>query len=389
MFSPRAADWSLSGLPTDQMCQSFTVTASPLLAGLAPDSLFRRLPVTDRRNERFTATNNKPPEPIPNQTFEQKRPIRNSRDSDLAPICRPSRECEPRLVLSDDHMTLSLHCAGETFSVKLPAPPVSDDTLVPLFWLSIMTNTNPASLEAYLTQFPNGKFKALAEVWLSTQRTPPQEATDAPNFTTDWARTHSPGCGRILTLDVSMTTGTVKITVVGVLSLASNGQATFSARLGGVSFETSVGAQPTHAAVWDALFWHSISNNTAQVELETYLEAVEGRAPDLRALRGEVVADAGEIDFDMINRATDHVSAGRYRSPFGYILVDEFQDISPGRAALLKALLDQSVGAQLFAVGDDWQAIFRFARSDIAVMRGFEERFGTGAARRQGGLASC
>ncbi len=47
---------------------------------------------------------------------------------------------------------------------------------------------------------------------------------------------------------------------------------------------------------------------------------------------------AGEIDFhDMINRATDHVSAGRYRSPYGYILVDEFQDISPGRAALLKA----------------------------------------------------
>ena len=30
-------------------------------------------------------------------------------------------------------------------------------------------------------------------------------------------------------------------------------------------------------------------------------------------------------------------------------------------------------------VGDDWQAIFRFAGSDIAVMRGFEERFGAGA----------
>ena len=91
------------------------------------------------------------------------------------------------------------------------------------------------------------------------------------------------------------------------------------------------------------------------------------------------LADAGEIDFhDMINRATDHVSAGRYRNPFGYILVDEFQDISPGRAALLKALLDQSPSGQLFAVGDDWQAIFRFAGSDIAVMREFEERFGAG-----------
>ena len=91
----------------------------------------------------------------------------------------------------------------------------------------------------------------------------------------------------------------------------------------------------------------------------------------------ETLARAGEIDFhDMINRATEHVGAGRYRSPFGYILVDEFQDISPARAKLLKALLDNSPGAQLFAVGDDWQAIYRFGGSDIAIMREFGERFG-------------
>ena len=91
----------------------------------------------------------------------------------------------------------------------------------------------------------------------------------------------------------------------------------------------------------------------------------------------ETLAEAGEIDFhDMINRATEHVEAGRYRSPFGYILVDEFQDISPARARLLKALLDSTPGAQLFAVGDDWQAIYRFGGSDIAVMREFGDRFG-------------
>ena len=91
----------------------------------------------------------------------------------------------------------------------------------------------------------------------------------------------------------------------------------------------------------------------------------------------ETLSGAGEIDFhDMINRATDHVEAGRYRSPFGYILVDEFQDISPARARLLKALLDRSPGAQLFAVGDDWQAIYRFGGPDIAVMREFGDRFG-------------
>nr|WP_144243537.1 UvrD-helicase domain-containing protein [Azospirillum argentinense] len=97
-----------------------------------------------------------------------------------------------------------------------------------------------------------------------------------------------------------------------------------------------------------------------------------------------------QIDFhDMILKATEHVETGRYTSPFGYILVDEFQDISPGRARLLKALLDQSPSNQLFAVGDDWQAIYRFAGSDIAVMRGFADRFGASARVDLGTTFRC
>ncbi len=91
----------------------------------------------------------------------------------------------------------------------------------------------------------------------------------------------------------------------------------------------------------------------------------------------QALVESGEIDFeDMINRATDLVEAGRFRSPYRYILVDEFQDISPDQARLLKALLHSSAGARLLAVGDDWQAIYRFAGSDTAIMREFGERFG-------------
>jgi DNA helicase IV len=87
--------------------------------------------------------------------------------------------------------------------------------------------------------------------------------------------------------------------------------------------------------------------------------------------------NAGQVDFDdMIANATRHVEAGKYRSAFTYILVDEFQDISKGRARLLKALLRQYPDARLFCVGDDWQAIYRFAGSDISLMRNFEPEFG-------------
>lgn len=83
------------------------------------------------------------------------------------------------------------------------------------------------------------------------------------------------------------------------------------------------------------------------------------------------------IDFeDMIVRATEHIKAGRYKSPYRHLLVDEFQDISEGRARLLKALKAQHEDARVFAVGDDWQSIYRFTGSDIHLMRDFGEEFG-------------
>lgn len=91
------------------------------------------------------------------------------------------------------------------------------------------------------------------------------------------------------------------------------------------------------------------------------------------------------IDFeDMILRAARYVSEGRYQSPYGHILVDEFQDISRSRARLVKALLSQKEDARLFAVGDDWQSIYRFAGSDIQLMRRFGAEFGTEFAGSEG-----
>ena len=85
----------------------------------------------------------------------------------------------------------------------------------------------------------------------------------------------------------------------------------------------------------------------------------------------------GQIDFeDMIAQAAEEVNAGNFRSPYRYILIDEFQDISPGRANLIQAIRKSSHECALFAVGDDWQSIYRFTGSDIGGMTHFPDLFG-------------
>ena len=92
------------------------------------------------------------------------------------------------------------------------------------------------------------------------------------------------------------------------------------------------------------------------------------------------LTERNEIDFaNMIGKAISYVESGRYQSPYQHILVDEFQDISQERARLLKALLAQRDDTVLFAVGDDWQSIYRFTGSDISITRQFKKMFGASA----------
>ncbi|KID58460.1 hypothetical protein JF50_07285 [Pseudoalteromonas luteoviolacea] len=83
------------------------------------------------------------------------------------------------------------------------------------------------------------------------------------------------------------------------------------------------------------------------------------------------------IDYDdMISLATKYVKEGRFKSPWVHILVDEFQDISLVRAELVKALLAQYTRSHLFAVGDDWQSIYRFNGADLGLTTKFTHHFG-------------
>ncbi|WP_062518548.1 UvrD-helicase domain-containing protein [Demequina gelatinilytica] len=88
------------------------------------------------------------------------------------------------------------------------------------------------------------------------------------------------------------------------------------------------------------------------------------------------------VDFDdMLLAAAEAVERDPGLARWDLVMVDEFQDTSRARARLTKALL-QGRGKHLLAVGDDWQAINRFAGADLSVMTGFAEYFGPALTRR-------
>lgn len=90
----------------------------------------------------------------------------------------------------------------------------------------------------------------------------------------------------------------------------------------------------------------------------------------------EVLSENGTIDFeDMILRPTHHLGGaereGLLPIQYKYVLVDEFQDISESRKNFLARIL--APDSRLFAVGDDWQSIYRFTGSDSMAMKDFVE----------------
>lgn len=87
--------------------------------------------------------------------------------------------------------------------------------------------------------------------------------------------------------------------------------------------------------------------------------------------------EGSEIDFeDQINLACDLLEINSYQHQFKYVLVDEFQDTSQDRKRMIQALLNQNESIKLFAVGDDWQSIYRFTGVDIEIMTHFSNHFG-------------
>ena len=87
------------------------------------------------------------------------------------------------------------------------------------------------------------------------------------------------------------------------------------------------------------------------------------------------LSDSDQIDFtDAILQATE-ICRTSHPVEYDYIIVDEFQDISVDRYNFLKVLREGNPPAKLYCVGDDWQSIYRFSGSDMALFNQFPEYF--------------
>ncbi len=122
-----------------------------------------------------------------------------------------------------------------------------------------------------------------------------------------------------------------------------------------------------------------VNKATQHEDYERMLATTQLFEPIYKAYQQHLI-DSQTIDFDdMIGKAISYIESNRYQSNFTHILVDEFQDISASRTRMIKALLAQQPDSTLFCVGDDWQAIYQFTGSDVAITKQFEEYFGIAA----------
>ncbi len=107
--------------------------------------------------------------------------------------------------------------------------------------------------------------------------------------------------------------------------------------------------------------------------------------PVAQAVKTLLIKD-GQLDYDeMMQRALEYLRKDPALLPFKLIVADEFQDTAPGRGEMVRQILHSRQDSLFFAVGDDWQAINRFAGSDLR----FFSAFGNAFNRRINADARC
>ena len=87
----------------------------------------------------------------------------------------------------------------------------------------------------------------------------------------------------------------------------------------------------------------------------------------------ELLKSTGSVDFaGLLELAKTSLDTN---FSYDYVIIDEYQDISPLEYLLIKRLREIHC-FKLFCVGDDWQTIYQFAGSEISLILNFEKCWG-------------
>src|SRR5204862_6155155 len=114
----------------------------------------------------------------------------------------------------------------------------------------------------------------------------------------------------------------------------------------------------------------------ALVLLDALLDRFGGEYAAAKAARAAV--DFEDLELRVRDLLADPAARARWAERFALIMVDEFQDTNRLQLDLLEALERDN----LFAVGDEFQSIYRFRHADVTIFRELRERLGAGAVRR-------
>jgi hypothetical protein len=159
--------------------------------------------------------------------------------------CRPGRECTQSLAVSDGQLVITLSCAGRKVTVgssPRAAAAFRFDGVVAKTTTFGQTSPHPFHLAPGLYGVPARVRVQTPQAASATARAPStatglEASRQAPVLSSD--RSYSVACGPLV-LDLSSTTGGVKITFLGVFSARSDGRLTYSMQSDFLVFEVSV-----------------------------------------------------------------------------------------------------------------------------------------------------
>lgn len=116
---------------------------------------------------------------------------------------------------------------------------------------------------------------------------------------------------------------------------------------------------------------YSFENGYERERAHLFLDIVK----DVYLYYIDYIRSKNRIDFDDMILQSSEALMLTDKFSYKYIIVDEFQDISYSRMLFLKKLIEKG-NSRLFAVGDDWQAIYRFSGCDLNIFLNFSDFFG-------------